>query len=253
MPCYLGRLKHQTVKKKKRTNKENQKYVKIENINRIFISNFRKLMKIITLLFSLFLFSYSSLFSQRLSIGLEAGISSSRNTKYEFSTSENRRTSFNAGINLNYAISQTLSINSGLHYLRQGYTHETCYIFPEGVENKLVGKFDYLMIPLAANIHLLKSKKLVVNFGINGAYNVKAAQDHPEALGGCSIGYIRNLKNTTKDFNLIGSTGIGYKIFQNVKNELLLMMKYYHGLANYNNTDYKNNSFLVNMVYNFRI
>ncbi len=211
-------------------------------------------MKIIPLIFSLFLFSFSALFSQRLSIGLEGGISSSRNTEYEFSASENRRTSFNAGINLNYALSKTLFISSGLHYLRQGYTHETCYFFPEGVENKLVGKFDYLMIPLTANIHLLKSKKLIANFGVNGAYNIKAAQDHPEALGGCRIGYIRNLKSTTSDFALIGTTGIGFKIFQKTKKELLLMMKYYHGLTNYRTRgDNKNNSILVNMIYNFRI
>ncbi len=178
----------------------------------------------------------TTVFGQKLSIGGELGIISSINTDYEVSDFENRRNTYYGGLNFDFKYNGRLSFSTGLHYLKLGYRHSTCYIFEKGVKNQLVGKIDYLTIPVSANIHLLKSRKLIATFGLVGGYNIKAVQDYPEPIGGCEIYYIPDLTSYTQEFSLIGIVGIGYKIFENDKIELIPMVKYYQGLTNtYNN------------------
>lgn len=169
---------------------------------------------------------------QKFSVGGEFGLISSINTDYKVTDFENRRNSYYTGLNLNYKYDDRLSFTTGFHYLRQGYRHSTCYIFEEGVKNELVGKFDYLAIPLSVNIHLLKSRKLIATFGLLGAYNIKAVQEHPERIGGCSIYYIPDLSDRTQDNSLSGIVGIGYKILEIEKFEIIPTIRYFHGLNN---------------------
>ncbi len=174
----------------------------------------------------------TSTFGQNFSIGSEVGIISSINTDYKITDIENRRNTFYSGLNLNYKYDNRLSFTTGLHYLRQGYRHSTCYIFEEGVKNELIGKIDYLTIPVTANIHFLKSRKLITTFGLLGAYNIKAVQDYPEPIGGCEIYYIPDLTDFTRKYSISGIIGIGYKFFENDKVELISNIKYYQGLTN---------------------
>lgn len=192
----------------------------------------------LTILISLLTTTFS--FGQKLSVGSEIGFISSINTDYKIIDIENRRNSFYSGLNFNYKYNDRLSFTTGLHYLRQGYRHATCYIFEEGVKNELVGKIDYLAIPFTANIHFLKSRKFITNFGLIGAYNIKAVQDYPRPIGGCYIYYQPDLSNVIKKYSVYGILGIGYKVFETEKIELITNIKYYQGLTNIMKNPYPN-------------
>jgi hypothetical protein len=201
-------------------------------------------------------------FGQKFTVGSEIGFVSSINTDYKVTDIENRRISYYTGLNLNYISGDRLSITTGFHYLRQGYRHSTCYIFEEGVKNELIGKIDYLMIPLSVNIHVLKSRKLIATFGISGACNIKAVQDYPEPIGGCYIYYIRDLTPFIREYSINGIAGIGYKIIENEKYELISTFKYYQGLTNSFNNPYtdiqlnierKYSSALLTVQFNYKL
>ncbi len=187
-----------------------------------------------SLLFALAVFAFQPLFAQNISIGAELGMISSINTAYRVTEIENRRNTYYNGLNLNYNFNNKLSMTTGLHYLRQGYQHETCYLFGEGVRNRLVGKLDYLMVPLAANLHLGKSQRLIATLGLYGAFNIKAIQDVPDPIGGCKIGYVENLSHITASFMMGGIAGLGYKIFASDRLEMTVMARYLQGLSNVN-------------------
>jgi hypothetical protein len=189
-------------------------------------------MKKTTLFVTMILMTTNVVFGQNFSIGGEFGVTSSINNYYKVTDFENRRNTYYGGLSFNYQYNDRLSFSTGLHYLRQGYRHSTCYIFQEGVKNQLVGKIDYLTIPVSVNIHFLKSRKLITTFGLLGGYNVKAVQDYPEPIGGCEIYYTPDLTSSTQEFSLSGIVGIGYKAFENDKIELIPIIKYYHGLTN---------------------
>ncbi len=188
-------------------------------------------------------------FGQKFSIGGEFGVISSINTDYKVTDFENRRNTYYGGLNFNYKYNDRLSFSTGLHYLRQGYRHSTCYIFEEGVKNQLVGKIDCLTIPVLANIHFLKSKKLIATFGLMGGYNIKAVQDYPDPIGGCEIYYIPDLSSSTQDFSISGIVGLGYKIFDSDKFELISSVKYYQGLTNSFNNPYSDIPLSINRKY----
>jgi hypothetical protein len=152
--------------------------------------------------------SISNSFSQKVSLGSEVGIVSSINTDFNIINIENRRNSYFIGLNLNCKYYNRVSFTTGFQYLRQGYRHSTCYTFEEGVKNQLVGKIDYLAIPISANIHLLKSRRLITSFGLIGAYNIKAIQDYPKPIGGCEIYYEPDLTKTIKLHSVYGNIGV---------------------------------------------
>ncbi len=194
----------------------------------------------ITLTVLISLLTTTFLFGQKFSVGGEIGFISSINTNFKIADIENRRNTYYTGLSLNYKYDDRLSFTTGFHYLRQGYRHSTCYIFEEGVKNELVGKIDYLTIPLSVNIDLLKSRKLIATFGLLGAYNIKAVQDYPEPIGGCLIYYERDLTKSIKQHSLYGTFGIGYKVFKTENVVLISNIKYYQGLTNIKRNPYPN-------------
>lgn len=217
-------------------------------------------MKTTILLILTIIMTASKLFAQDFSIGNETGIISSINSDYKVTDFENRRNTYYSGFNFNYKYSDRLSYTAGFHYLRQGYKHETCYIFEDGVKNQLVGKIDYLIIPATVNIHILKSQRLTATFGFYGAYNIKAVQDYPDPIGGCEIYYIEDLKDLTCNFSFGGIAGLGYKIIKNDKLQLIPMIKYYQGLCNSYNNPYpgvdinrKYSSLLITLTFNYNL
>ncbi len=189
-------------------------------------------MKTTALFITMILMTTTVVFGQKFSIGGEFGVISSINNDYKGTDFENRRNTYYGGLNFNYKYNDRLSFSTGLHYLRQGYRHSTCYIFEEGVKNQLVGKIDYLTIPVSANIHFLESRKLIATFGLLGGYNIKSVQDYPEPIGGCEIYYSPDLSSSTQDFSISGIVGLGYKVFENENIELISSLKYYQGLTN---------------------
>lgn len=216
--------------------------------------------KITILTFLIILTSISFSFGQKFSLGSEVGFISSINTDFKITDIENRRNSYFIGLNLNYKYDDRLSFTSGLHYLRQGYRHSTCYIFEEGVKNQLVGKIDYLTIPISANIHLLKSRRLITSFGLIGAYNIKAVQDYPNPIGGCLIYYEPDLTKTRKQYSVYGNIGIGYKLLDNDKIELISYIRYFQGLTNTMKNPFPNitwvdrhSSLLLSIGFNYKL
>jgi len=200
----------------------------------------------------------STMSAQKLIIGSEIGLISSINTDYNLTDFENRRNTYYSGLNVNYNFSERLTFTSGLHYLRQGYRHKTCYIFEEGVKNELAGKLDYLIIPLALNVNFGRSNKILTTAGIYGAYNIKAVQDYPEPIGGCLIYYIEDLSDYTYDYTLGGIIGAGYRIFENDKFQINSMIKYYQGLKNASKVEEidikrKYSSALITVTINYKI
>jgi hypothetical protein len=200
----------------------------------------------------------STISAQKLIIGSEIGLISSINTDYNLTDIENRRNTYYSGLNVNYNFNERLTFTTGLHYLRQGYRHKTCYIFEEGVKNELAGKLDYLIIPLALNVNFGRSNKILTTAGIYGAYNIKAVQDYPEPIGGCKIYYIEDLSDYTYDYTLGGIIGAGYRIFENDKFQINSMIKYYQGLKNASKVEEidikrKYSSALITVTINYKI
>lgn len=203
--------------------------------------------KILTILITLM--ATTSSFGQKFSVGSEVGIISSINTNYKITDFKNRRNTYYSGVNFNYKYDSRVTFTTGFHYLRQGYRYSTCYIFEEGVKNQLVGKIDYLAIPITANIHFLKSRKLITTLGLLGAYNIKAVQDHPEPIGGCYIFYIPDLTDFIKNYSVSGIIGLGYKVFETEKVELISSIKYYQGITNTFNNPYTDTSLNIDRKY----
>lgn len=161
------------------------------------------------------------LIGQKISIGPEIGVISSFDTGYKFTDFENRRTTYFTGVNVNYQLNKQFTVSSGLQYLRLGYQHETCYEFPEGVKNRLVGKIDYLILPLEMKYHFGNARKFYTTIGLLVGYNIKAVQDYPERIGGCEIYYFPDISGSVDDFGLGGNVGLGYTIFSNEILEVL--------------------------------
>ena len=200
----------------------------------------------------------STLSAQKLSLGIETGLISSINTDYCLTDFENRRNTYYIGLNVNCNLNERLSLTTGLHYLRQGYRHKTCYIFEEGVKNELKGKIDYMIIPLSLNVNIGRSNKFLTTLGLYGAYNSRAIQDYPEPIGGCKIYYIRDLTDYTNNYYIGGLIGMGYRIFDNDKLQINSMLKYYQSLSNtYDNkhieNNRKNSSVLITLTINYKI
>ena len=205
-------------------------------------------MRKLTLLIILTFVKLTTLSSQNISIGGEFGVVSSINSDYNIADFENRRNSYFGGVNFDLKIRDRLSFSTGIHYLKMGYRHSTCYVFEEGVKNQLTGKFDYVTIPISVNIKLLKSKKLITTFGFLLGYNTNATQDYPEPKSGCKIYYIPDMTLYTQEFSLSGIVGVGYKIFESNRIELIPTLNYSQGL---NNT-YKVPSQDLNIVKKYR-
>ncbi len=212
-------------------------------------------MKHLIFIFSfLFLFSSTS-FAQKLSFGVEAGLISSQPYNSFFSSLKSRRNSFNIGLNLNYQISESISLTTGLHYLRQGYKRKIWFGLDPVEEVKVVDKFDNLAVPLAVNFHLLKSKRLMVQLGINVVYNFNTKLDNIEFSA-----YQNDISSNLRNFNLQTTFGIGYKIIKNEDSDLSIMLKSSPGISNITSTGSffsryapKNHSFSANLIYNFKL
>ena len=174
----------------------------------------------------------TSLFAQKISIGGEIGAISSINTDYKVSDFENRRNTYYAGLNLNYNYTEKITFSTGLHYLQQGYKHKTCYLFEEGVKNELVGKLDYILLPVSVSFNLGRLNRLITTIGIYGGINVNARQDYPKPIGGCKVYYPKDISSSTSKFIFGGFIGVGFKIYESEKIVLKPMLKYYQGLSN---------------------
>lgn len=203
----------------------------------------------------------SPLFAQKISIGGETGFISSINTDYKVTDVENRRNTYYVGLNLNYNYTDKIAFSTGLHYLQQGYKHKTCYIFEEGMKNELVGKLDYILIPISVNFNLGKSNRLITTIGAYGGMNVNAVQDYPEPIGGCAIYYAENISSVTSKLIIGGLVGIGFKIYESEGMVLKSMLNYYQGLSNSmsNNHSYdivwkdKYSSLLIKFIIEYRL
>jgi len=185
-----------------------------------------------TIFLILIIITISPLFAQKISIGGEAGGISSINTDYEVKDFENRRNTYYVGLNLNYNYTEKITFTTGLHYLQQGYKHKTCYIFEDGVKNELVGKLDYILLPISLNYNLGKSNRIITTIGVYGGMNVNAIQDYPEPIGGCEIYYTRDISNVTRKLIFGGLVGLGFKLYESEKIVLKSMLKYYQGFSN---------------------
>ncbi len=199
--------------------------------------------------------------AQKLSIGSEFGFISSVNSDYKLAEIENRRNTYYVGLNINYNINNKLEFTSGLHYLRQGYKHSTCYTFKDGVKNELVGKLDYLILPIALNIYIGKSNKFFTTIGLYNGVNMKAAQDYPDQIGGCEIYYPKDISNVTQKYLFGGMFGFGYKFFENDKINLNSIIRYYQGFNNIMKNPYnddliwkdKYSSLLISLTFNYKM
>lgn len=214
---------------------------------------------IYSILISLFIgFNISA---QKISLGVESGIISSLNSDYEFSDIENRRNTYFIGINANYHLNKFISINTGLHYMRQGYKHETCYLWEDGFDYDIVGKIDYLNTPLYFDFNLGKNNRIITSIGVNSQFNIQAIQDYPVPTGGCEIFYAPDLSDTYNSVSFSGMLGLGYKIINTDKLELSSMIRFIQGLDNtYSNRqaiqvyhERKYHSGLLTMRLNYKI
>lgn len=173
------------------------------------------------------LFSYVTLGAQNFSIGSELGFLSSIKSKYKITEFEKRRNTYYAGLNVGYQINNSLSLTSGIHYLRNGYKHSICGVSSTTAKNELIGKLDYIIMPLLLEIRLGKKKKILTSLGIYGGYNIKAVQDYPYQNYECGPYYFPDISASTPDFTAGTIFGIGYRIFKTETFQLNANIKCY--------------------------
>lgn len=208
-------------------------------------------MKIYIILGILLLLSIPS-FAQGLSIGIETGGIYSKQSNIEETLFDPQRKTFYVGANVNYPFKKRGSLTTGLHYLRQGYKHSTCHIYPEGVENLLIGKLDYVTLPLSVNFHFDKKRRLYTGLGTYFAFNLFAKQDFAPPRGGCQIFYPEDIQGSIYNLYVGAMASIGYKFFDNEYFHFDALLKYYRsirGISYYAS----NRSLLFTVSFNYKL
>ncbi len=209
-------------------------------------------MKINIILFLLCLM-IPTLYGQKISIGPEVGFVSSLSEDGGLFEIDYRRHTYYVGLNINYNLKNNLQLLTGIQYLQQGYK------FLIGPENMLVGKFDYLVIPISFNRNLGKRNQFVAGIGIYVGYNLKAVQDYPERDQFGSVYYEPDLTELTNKSMFGASVNFGYKLYTDEKIELITQLKYYQGISNIASDPYgsgwsdKYSSILATVALNFKL
>lgn len=178
------------------------------------------------------LFFSTSAFGQRIAYGIELGGIVSRDMRFELRNAQNYRYTYFAGTNVLVSPGNKVGYITGIHYLRQGYQHSTCYLVEPGTNSNLIGKVDQIAIPFGIRGSLFKSNRFFGELGLYGAYNIKAFADVPVAIGGCEIGYVSDLRPMTQPWSLGSMVGLEYVISTNHRKEFGVNLRYYQGLSN---------------------
>jgi hypothetical protein len=207
-----------------------------------------------------FIFHHEGAKAQAFSIGAESGWISSREMRYPIDGYEFFRNSVHAALDFQYSLNPKTAVSIGFAYLQFGFQHPTCFFFEEGVKNKLVGKFDYLSLPLSVIYFLGKKNRIGIHAGTYLAFNLRAVQQHPEPIGGCLIYYVPDLKHVTQEVNFGFHLAASTRISERNKSELRMKLTYIKGLSNsFKNTNPGVNieryfeAYTIGMTYRYKI
>ncbi len=171
-------------------------------------------------------------FGQRIAFSLESGGILSRDQRFDYFGISYYRKSYFLGADVLVSPKNKTSYVAGIHYLRQGYQHSTCYIVAPGANSNLIGKIDQLAIPFLIRKKLFNSDQLFASLGLYVAHNVRAFADVPVAIGGCEIGYVSDLRPMNKLWSAGSVVGLEYVVHQKERHELGLHLRYYQGISN---------------------
>ena len=210
-------------------------------------------MKTFLCAFVFILFLLPNAQAQKSFFGPELGVLVSRNSDFDFDFGLSRRYSYALGVNYTYQLNKHLYLNTGIQYLSQGYVGETCYIFPEGVSNKLIIKTDYLILPILVKYGFGKENRIKMALGMYGAYNILATQEHPVPIGGCLRFYPYDLRESVEDFYLGAIAELSYLILNKDLLNLELRLKHFNSITNVTFYDLSNSSYSLGLNFNFKI
>lgn len=204
------------------------------------------------LLFLYTVFVTSTLCGQKFTLGSEVGVISTLSYGYSSVDFNSRRNTYFTGLNITYKLSSRVSLSSGMYYVRQGRNFNTCTYNTDETKYDVTNKYDNLAMPLTINFHLLKSRKLIINTGILGAYNLMAINEFAK-ITNCETSYPTYLSSDTQDFSLIGTLGFGYKFFENDKIECISTLKWFQSIRKNRNPEPRYTSTIVAFSFNYKL
>lgn len=153
------------------------------------------------------------------------------------------RLGFTVGTELEYQITDMLSVSAAALYSMQGCKSESAFWI---VKAKSTTKTDYLNIPIMANLYLTKG--LAVKLGLQPGFNLSAKNKFEGSIAGYN-GDTESDIDGVKTFDLSLPIGLSYEF-----NNIVIDGRYNLGLTKvFEDRDPKNSVFQITLGYKFAL
>jgi hypothetical protein len=188
-------------------------------------------MKQLTIAFILLCFYPTGLTAQSFSLSPEIGFISSFE-KLDYLPEISRRNTYFSAITAKYQLNDKTSISSGVNYLRQGLKSTFHDLGSIALNQHIILKLDYIMIPFVGNFQLFNSIDLYGTLGLYTAFNIRAINDRQNFPEPDDVYVLpRNIREGyVQKIQYGGIIGIGYNFFETERVQLDITAKYYQGL-----------------------
>ena len=139
-------------------------------------------------------------------------------------------------------ISERFSAEGGLYYMQRGFRHDALvsidYQTPQN--HSLSHRFDYLTLPITANLAFGNKKQYFGSLGVFAAYLLKSQIISQRDLSANTPGFKTNFENTIQPYDAGVVVGGGWMIPLNTTMDLQLACKYYLSVLDATETSYLN-------------
>lgn len=147
-----------------------------------------------------------------------------------------------AGLEVEYQLSDIVSLSAGAIYSQQGYKKD-------GIKGRddyeTTSKLDYINVPILANVYVTKG--LAVKLGLQPGFNITSKYNQKVTILGNVVETTRDMKAQSVDFSI--PVGLSYE-FANVQ----LDARYNWGISKVlKNKEDKNSVFQITLGYKFAL
>ncbi len=147
-----------------------------------------------------------------------------------------------AGLEVEYQLSDIVSLSAGAIYSQQGYKKDWVI---GGVDYERTAKLDYINVPILANVYVTKG--LAVKLGLQPGFNISSKYNQKVTTAGRVVETTSDMKAQSVDFSI--PVGLSYE-FGNVQ----LDARYNWGLSKVlENKEDKNSVFQITLGYKFAL
>ncbi len=147
-----------------------------------------------------------------------------------------------AGLEVEYQLSDIVSLSAGAIYSQQGYKKDWVI---GGVDYERTAKLDYINVPILANVYVTKG--LAVKLGLQPGFNISSKYNQKVTTAGRVVETTSDMKAQSVDFSI--PVGLSYE-FSNVQ----LDARYNWGISKVlKNKEDKNSVFQITLGYKFAL